>query len=122
MESLLQDLKYGLKLLWKEKGFTITALLTLAVCIGANSTIFSVINTVILRPLPYEDPGRLVMTFNSYPGAGTGNMGAVGGGDYFFRRDGIEAFAECGLFQMAGNTLGDESAAGRAAHGSLFGQ
>lgn len=109
MESLLQDLKYGLKLLWKEKGFTVTALLTLAVCIGANSTIFSVINSVILRPLPYEDSGRLVMTFNSYPGAGVGDFGAVGGGDYFFRRDGIEAFAECGLFQNAGNTLGDES-------------
>ncbi len=115
MESLLQDLKYGLKLLWKEKGFTITALLTLAVCIGANSTIFSVINTVILRPLPYENPGRLVMTFNSYPGAGVGNMGAVGGGDYFFRRDGIEAFAECGLFQNAGNTLGDENGTERVA-------
>ncbi len=109
METLLQDLKYGLKLLWKEKGFTVTALLTLAVCIGANSTIFSVINAVILRPLPYMDPGRIVMTFNSYPGVGVGGMGAVGGGDYFFRRDGIEAFAECGLFQNAGSTLGDEN-------------
>lgn len=107
MESLFKDLKYGLKLLWKEKGFTVTALLTLAVCIGANSTIFSVINAVILRPLPYEDPGRLVMTFNSYPGAVAGDFGAVAGGDYFFRRDGIEAFAECGLFQFSGNTLGD---------------
>ncbi|MFC1540103.1 ABC transporter permease [Gemmatimonadota bacterium] len=109
MESLLQDLKYGLKLLWKEKGFTVTALLTLAVCIGANSTIFSVINTVILRPLPYDDPGRLVMTFNNYPGAGAGDLGAVAGGDYFFRRDGIEAFAECGLFDVDGSTLGDEN-------------
>lgn len=115
MESLLQDLKYGLKLLWKEKGFTVTALLTLAVCIGANSTIFSVINAVILRPLPYNDPGRIVMTFNSYPGVGVGDMGAVGGGDYFFRRDGIEAFAECGLFQFSGNTLGDENGTERVA-------
>ncbi len=115
MESLLQDLRFGLKLLWKDKGFTITALLTLAVCIGANSAIFSVIDAIMLSPLPYRDPGRLVMTFNSYPGAGVGDMGAVGGGDYFFRRDGIEAFEECGLFQFAGSTLGDENGTERVA-------
>ncbi len=115
MESLLKDLKYGLKLLWKEKGFSITALLTLAVCIGANSAIFSVINAVMLRPLPYEEPGRLVITFNSYPGAGVGDLGAVAVGDYFFRRDGIEAFAECGLFQNAGSTIGDENGTERVA-------
>jgi len=48
---MLQDLRFGLKLLWKEKAFTITALVTLALCIGANTAIFTALNTVIFNPL-----------------------------------------------------------------------
>ncbi len=105
METLLQDLKFGLKLLWKEKGFTITALLTLALCIGANSTIFSMINTVLLRPLPFEESEDLVTVFNSYPNAGAPIAGNASG-DYFFRRESIEAFAELGMYQFWGHTIG----------------
>ena len=61
MESLLHDLKFGLKLLWKEKGFSITALLTLAICIAANASIFSVINSVLFNPLPFHESDRVVM-------------------------------------------------------------
>jgi hypothetical protein len=61
---------FGLKLLWKEKAFTITALLTLALCIGANTAIFTVLHAVILNPLPFPEPGRLVSLYNIYPGAG----------------------------------------------------
>ena len=57
---MLQDLKFGLKLLWKEKAFTATALLTLALCIGANTAIFTVLNAAILHPLPHPEPDRLV--------------------------------------------------------------
>ena len=56
---MLQDLRFGFKLLWKEKAFTVTALLTLALCIGANTAIFSVIDAALLRPLPYPEPERL---------------------------------------------------------------
>ena len=70
MDRIIQDVRFGLKLLWKDKAFSATVLLTLGVCIGANATIFSVINTVLLKPLPYEEPDRLVTIFNSYPGAG----------------------------------------------------
>ena len=70
METLLQDLKFGAKLLWKEKALSLTVLLTLAVCVGANTTIFSVVNTVLLDPLPFPQPERLVRVFNSYPNAG----------------------------------------------------
>ncbi len=106
MESLFQDLKFGLKLLWKEKGFTITALLTLALCIGANSTIFSMINTVLLRPLPFEESENLVTVFNSYPNAGA-PIGSNASGDYFFRRESIEAFGELGMYQSSRHTIGE---------------
>jgi predicted permease len=105
---LIQDIKYGLKLLWKEKAFTIAALLTLAVCIGANTALFSVINTVLLEPYRFDEPDRLVLVFNAYPMAvGSADIGANATGDYFYRRDGIEAFEDLGMFQNSGATVGE---------------
>ena len=69
MGLLFQDLRYALRTLRRDRGFVAAALLTLAVGIGATTTVFSVVYSVLLRPLPYPEPERLVRLSEEYPGA-----------------------------------------------------
>ena len=81
MQGFLQDLQYGIRTLRRSRGFTIVAILTLALGIGANTAIFAVLNGVLLHSLPYKDPGKLVIFWNDYGAAGQ-SLPAVSPPDY----------------------------------------
>ncbi len=106
MDALFRDFRHSLKRLRRDRTFTLTVLLTLALCVGANVVIFTVVHSVLLKPLPFEDPDRVVTLYNSYPGAGSAR-GSNGTVDFFERRAGVPAFEEVALYQLSGNTVGE---------------
>jgi putative ABC transport system permease protein len=109
---MLQDLRFAVRILWKDRGFALTVLLTLALCIGANAAIFAVVNAVVLRPLPVPEADRLVLLYNSYPKAGV-ERGASGVPDYYDRLRETDVFEELALYNQRGVTVGGQGDAQR---------
>jgi putative ABC transport system permease protein len=96
MRTLWQDLRYGLRMLWMQPGFTLVSIITLALGIGANTAIFSVVNAVLLRPLPYAEPERLVWMWGNFRG-GT-NTASVSALDFLDYREQNRTFEQLGAF------------------------
>src|SRR3954469_14972696 len=105
-DELRQDLRYAARLLRKTPGFTATALATLALCLGANLTIFAVVDAVLLRPLPFPAAGRLVSVYNTYPKAGVPNDGCSLA-NYYERRGQIPAFSGVAVYRDATAVVGE---------------
>jgi predicted permease len=102
------DLKLALKLLRKEKAFTAAALVTLALAIGANTAIFTVLKSVVLDPLPFAQSDHLVTMYNVYPGAGLSDGIANSTPDYFDRKQLTDVFDSVALIGDNGYDVGAE--------------
>jgi len=101
---MLTDLKYALRMLAKTPMFAIIAILTLALGIGANSAIFSVVDTVLLRPLPFKDPERIVMAWSRYVNDNEGR-GVHSFPDYEDLRDQSQSFSGMAAYTRTAGTL-----------------
>src|SRR3982751_2229353 len=102
----MQDLRYALRALRKQPVFTLVAVLTLTLGIGANTAIFSLLYQLLLRPLPYPDAGRLVFVWNTYPGINL-PQASVSIPDYLDRRTQAPAVEDATLFTMRSANLNE---------------
>jgi putative ABC transport system permease protein len=125
MESLLKDIRYGIRSLSKRRGFTAIAVITLALGIGANTAIFSVVNAVLLRPLPFHQAEELVTLWERNPKQGY-EQNPPAAGNYVDWRDQNRVFAQMAIYAPSRRfnlSVGDqpERINGAAVSTSLFG-
>ena len=102
----MNDLRFALRQLIKNPAFTVTAIATVSICLGANLAIFAVIDSILLRPLPFPQSDRLVTIFNTYPKAGVENDGSSIT-NYYERRGNIPAFSSLSMYMERAETVGD---------------
>jgi predicted permease len=102
----MNDLRFALRQLRKAPAFTVTAVATVAICLGANLAIFAVINSILLRPLPFPQSDRLVTIFNTYPKAGVERDGSSLT-NYYERRGNIPAFSSLSIFGDSTEVVGE---------------
>ena len=106
LENVLHDTRFALRILRKSPGFTVVAVATLALGIGGTTAIFSVVNGVVLKPLPYPDPERLVEVRLKLPDINQGNWG-LSRADFFIFREQSSAFQDVGLYTIGRNSQGE---------------
>ena len=107
LETLLQDLRYGARMLQKNPGFTAVAVLTLAFGIGANTAMFSVVDAVLLRPLPYQHPEQLLLVSETLPQMSHDQIG-VSAAEYFDYRGQNHSFSQVAAYESEGFNLTGE--------------
>ena len=105
MRQLVHDIRLGIRSLARDKAFSATVIATLAVCIAANSATFSIVNSVLLRPLPIPDSESILLMANRYPGAGVTASNESAAGDYYDRLRDISVFEEQAMFDRGGQTV-----------------
>jgi putative ABC transport system permease protein len=124
MSGVLQDVRYALRQLRRSPGFTAVAVLTLALGIGANTAIFSIFNATLLRPLPYKDPGRIVILWSTIPRWGFSGPGSLTDPDYVQWQQQNQVFDQIAAFRgQTSNLTGrgiPERLTGSTATASLF--
>src|SRR6185369_4153036 len=104
MNTLFQDLRYGLRIMLKQPGFTLVAVVTLALGIGANTAIFSLVNGILLRPLPFREPDRLVRMLQASPKLGLSSWG-VSQADFAAYREQNRSFETIALYNSGQTNL-----------------
>jgi predicted permease len=102
----MSDVRFAFRQLRNGPAFTVTALATVAICLGANLAIFAVIDSILLRPLPFPEPDRLVTIFNTYPKAGVERDGSSLT-NYYERRGNIPALSSLSIFREATAVVGE---------------
>ena len=111
-ETMLRDIRFGLRMLRKNPGFTAVAVLTLAICIGANLAIFAVVDAILVRSLPLPHSSRLVVIHNTHPASGV-ERGQATITDYFERREDVAALESLSMFREETYIVGERDAARR---------
>jgi MacB-like periplasmic core domain len=123
---MIRDVLFGLRVLWKDRGYASTAILTLAVCLGANTAIFTIVHSILLKPLPVPDSDRILLMSNQYPNAGTGSATFTNSGvpDYYDRLREVHVFEEQAMYDGSNLSIDIEGSPelihGMAATPSLF--
>jgi len=108
LDWLIRDLRVAARVLARDRAFSLTAASTLAVCIGANAALFTVVHHVLLRPLPVPEPSRILLMSNLYPKAGATDSSNSGVPDYYDRLKAVTVFESQAMFQSRSVSIGHE--------------
>jgi putative ABC transport system permease protein len=110
---MASGVRVGLRLLWKDKTFTLASVATLALCIGANVALFAVVDHVLLRPLPWPNSNRIVLIANQYPGASVGHSTNAGVPDYYDRLRETTVFDAQAMYRWDNASIDDSGTPAR---------